>query len=73
MKRDSTLVLLVLNEIDGLRMVWDDLPLDEFARVVAVDGGSTDGSRELDSDPASKRSPMIRSLGSETTLFPALE
>ena len=24
MKRDSTLVLLVLNEIDGLRLVWND-------------------------------------------------
>ena len=47
MKRDSTLVLLVLNEIDGLRLVWEDLPLDEFTRVVAVDGGSTDGSREF--------------------------
>ena len=47
MKRDSTLVLLVLNEIDGLRLVWEDLPLDEFARVVAVDGGSTDGSRDF--------------------------
>ena len=47
MKRDSTLVLLVLNEIDGLRLVWDDLPLAEFSRVVAVDGGSTDGSREF--------------------------
>lgn len=47
MKRDSTLVLLVLNEIDGLRLVWQDLPLDEFSRVVAVDGGSTDGSREF--------------------------
>jgi len=47
MKRDSTLVLLVLNEIDGLRDCWDDLPLDEFARTVAVDGGSTDGSREF--------------------------
>ena len=47
MKRDSTLVLLVLNEIDGLRLVWDDLPLDKFARVLAVDGGSTDGTREF--------------------------
>lgn len=44
-QRDSTLVLLVLNEIDGLRDCWDDLPLDRFARVIAVDGGSTDGSR----------------------------
>lgn len=47
MKRDSTLVLLVLNEIDGLRLVWDALPLNDFARVVAVDGGSIDGSREF--------------------------
>ena len=45
--RDSTLVLLVLNEIDGLRQCWDQLPLDRFRRVVAVDGGSTDGSREF--------------------------
>jgi len=46
-KRDSTLVLLTLNEIDGLRQCWDELPLDEFELVVAVDGGSTDGSREF--------------------------
>ena len=45
--RDCCLVLLVLNEIDGLRQVWDKLPLSEFALVVAVDGGSTDGSREF--------------------------
>jgi glycosyltransferase involved in cell wall biosynthesis len=50
MKRDSTLVLLVLNEIDGLRLVWDELPLEDFTRVVAVDGGSTDGSREFLTD-----------------------
>ena len=47
MKRDATLVLLTLNEIDGLRMCWDELPLDEFDTVLAVDGGSTDGSREF--------------------------
>ena len=47
MKRDSTLVLLVLNEIDGLKQVWRDLPIDQFTRTVAVDGGSTDGSREF--------------------------
>ncbi len=47
MKRDSTLVLLTLNEIDGLRQCWDALPLDEFQTVLAVDGGSTDGSREF--------------------------
>ena len=42
--RDSTLVLLVLNEIDGLRETFDRLPIAQFARTVAVDGGSTDGS-----------------------------
>lgn len=45
--RDSTIVLLVLNEIDGLRQCWDGIPLDRFACTVAVDGGSTDGSREF--------------------------
>mgnify|MGYP002632395774 CR=1 FL=1 len=46
-KRDSCLVLLVLNEIDGLRQLWDEIPVQEFREVVAVDGGSTDGSREF--------------------------
>ena len=46
-RRDSTLVLLTLNEIDGLELTWDDLPIDEFKTVLAVDGGSTDGSREF--------------------------
>jgi hypothetical protein len=45
--RDCTLVLLVLNEIDGLRALWDDIPRAAFARTVAVDGGSTDGTREF--------------------------
>ncbi len=43
--RDSTIVLLTLNEIDGLRQCWEQLPLDRFRRTVAVDGGSTDGTR----------------------------
>ena len=43
--RDSTLVLLTLNEIDGLRQCWDQLPIARFRRTVAVDGGSTDGTR----------------------------
>lgn len=45
--RDSTLVLLVLNEIDGLRETFDRLPIGEFARTIAIDGGSTDGTREF--------------------------
>lgn len=44
MRRNSALVLLTLNEIDGLRALWSRLPLDQFAEVFAVDGGSTDGT-----------------------------
>lgn len=44
MPRNSALVLLTLNEIDGLHALWSRLPLGEFAEVFAVDGGSTDGT-----------------------------
>ena len=44
-KRDAAIVLLVFNEIDGLKEVFDDIPTEEFTITVAVDGGSTDGSR----------------------------
>jgi glycosyltransferase involved in cell wall biosynthesis len=47
MKRDCTLVLLTLNEIDGLQQLWSQIPVDKFKTVVAVDGGSTDGTREF--------------------------
>ena len=39
MKRDCTLVLLTLNEIDGLTMLWDEIPVHRFNTVLAVDGG----------------------------------
>ncbi|MBM4344108.1 MAG: glycosyltransferase family 2 protein [Deltaproteobacteria bacterium] len=41
------LILLVLNEIDGLRAVLPQVPREFFNRVMAVDGGSTDGSVEF--------------------------
>ncbi len=47
MKRDCTLVLLTLNEIDGLRQLWSQIPISKFNTVLAVDGGSTDGTREF--------------------------
>ncbi len=45
--RDAAIVLLTLNEIDGLRQLWDGVPVDRFRETVAVDGGSTDGTREF--------------------------
>ena len=45
--RDSALILLTLNEIEGLRALWSHLPLAEFREVVALDGGSTDGTQEF--------------------------
>ena len=48
--RDCALVLLVLNEIDGLRETWNRIPIDDFAVTIAVDGGSTDGSRAFLTD-----------------------
>lgn len=47
MTRDAAIVLLVLNEIAGLRSLWDRIPRDRFRETIAVDGGSTDGSREF--------------------------
>ena len=46
-KRDAAIVLLVFNEIDGLKEVFDDIPTEKFTITVAVDGGSTDGSRDF--------------------------
>lgn len=46
-KRDAAIVLLVFNEIDGLTQVWEQIPQDKFRYTIAVDGGSTDGSREF--------------------------
>lgn len=46
-KRDAAIILLVFNEIDGLTQVWEQIPLEKFRYTVAVDGGSTDGSREF--------------------------
>lgn len=45
--RNCALVLLTLNEIEGLEALWSRLPLTEFAEIFAVDGGSSDGTREF--------------------------
>lgn len=45
--RDAALVLLTLNELEGLRALWDRLPVRAFREVFAVDASSTDGTREF--------------------------
>lgn len=43
----KTLVLLTLDEIDGLKALFDKLPLSSAHEVICVDGGSTDGTVEF--------------------------
>lgn len=45
--RDAAIVLLTLNEIEGLRALWSRIPVGEFAETFAVDAGSTDGTVEF--------------------------
>lgn len=42
-----SLIFLTLNEIDGLRGVFDKILTTEFDEIFAVDGGSTDGTLEF--------------------------
>jgi len=43
----TTLVVLTFNEIEGLRALWDRIPLNAVDEVFAVDPGSTDGTLEF--------------------------
>ena len=47
MKKNATLVILNYNEIEGIKALYDKLPLDEVDEVFAIDPGSTDGSLEF--------------------------
>lgn len=46
-KNKRSLVILTLNEIDGLQVIFDRIPLNAVDEVVAVDGGSTDGTQDF--------------------------
>ena len=41
-----SLVLIVLNELQGCELDVPQIPCDEFYEVIAIDGGSTDGTIE---------------------------
>ncbi len=43
----KTLVILTLNEIDGLKVLFDRIPLNSADEVVCIDGGSQDGTVEF--------------------------
>lgn len=43
----KALVILTLNESEALPKIWDRVPLSAADEVLAVDGGSTDGTREF--------------------------
>lgn len=43
----TTLVTLTLNEIEGIKALFDKIPFKDFDEVLALDGGSTDGTVEF--------------------------
>lgn len=43
----TALIFLTLNEVDGLRVVFDRIPREFVDEWIAMDGGSTDGTREF--------------------------
>lgn len=47
LKIQATLVILVKNEVAGLNAIFDTIPVSAIAEVFAIDGKSTDGSKEF--------------------------
>jgi len=43
----STLAILTLNEIEGVKAIYNKIPLAEIDEALVVDGGSTDGTIEF--------------------------
>ena len=46
MNNSYTLLLLTLNEIDGLKVIYPKINRKLFSNIVILDGGSTDGTIE---------------------------
>jgi glycosyltransferase involved in cell wall biosynthesis len=43
----TALIITTMNEIDGLRTVWNHIPFERFRRTLVIDGGSKDGTIEF--------------------------
>ena len=43
----SSLIILTLNEIEGVRTLYDRIPFDAVGECFVVDGGSIDGTVEF--------------------------
>jgi len=43
----SSLVILTLNEVEGIKALLEEIPFDKFDECFVVDGGSTDGTIEF--------------------------
>jgi glycosyltransferase involved in cell wall biosynthesis len=48
--QSRVLILTTMNELEGLRSIWDKIPFNLFNRTIAVDANSTDGTREFLAD-----------------------
>ena len=46
MNNSFTLLILTLNEIDGLKVIFPKINKELFSKIVILDGGSTDGTKE---------------------------
>ena len=46
-KVKGTLVILTLNEIEGIKKLYSSIPINLVREVFAIDGGSTDGTLQF--------------------------
>ena len=44
---DSSLIILTLNEIEGVSVIYKNIPFSEINEILVIDGGSSDGTVEF--------------------------
>ena len=42
----TSLLILTLNELEGMRLIAPEIPAKKFDQILVIDGGSTDGTQE---------------------------